>query len=456
MDTNIQEEWTKETEMNEKNNNKIDLAQDSVVKIFMYYAIPAILGMLAMTSAGIIDGIFVGQVVGAEALAAVNLALPLLNIFYGIGIMVAMGGATLANIKRGESEVGQSNNLFTITLILLGVISIIATLCGVIFSDGMAVMLGAQDETKELVSTYIRIIGIFFIPFLGSFALDMFLKNDGFSIFPIIASIMGALTNIILDFVFIVVLDQGIGGAALATGIGYTVPTIMMLVVVLLKSSWKIVKPHFNLKVIGEMLFNGSSELLSNVSVGISGFIFNLIIMKEIGTMGVAAYSVANYAAWIAMAVYWGIASAIHPGVTYNKGSGNESRVLSFRKVGILFSLVMGVLLAGALVIWGEKIVYLFVGNNPEVTELAVRIIYFYAIAMSITGVNVVASMYYTAINEPILSATIAALRSLVVLVISVMVLPMLIGENGIWASIIVAEVVTLIVSLYCFKKKPW
>lgn len=440
---------------NEKKKGKIDLGKDNVVKIFFYYAIPSIIGMIAMSSAGIIDGIFVGRFVGPEALAAINLAMPPILLFYGIAVMISLGGATLANINRGEGNFKESNNFFTITVILTLILGAGATIMGVFFSDNIASLLGAQSDTKELVVTYLKIISIFYIPYLATFTLDMFLRNDGFPVFPIVCTISGSIINVILDYILIGELKMGIAGAAIATGVAQVIPMVIMTIFLLVKSSWRFIKPSFKIKVIGLMLFNGSSELLSNISVAISGFIFNIIIMKEIGTVGVAAFSVANYAAMIAIAIFFGIASAINPGVSFNKGSGDLKRVLAFKKIGIIFSLTCGVVIAFALMNFGENIVHMFVGEDESVKELSIHIVRFFAVAMILMGVNVVSSMYYTAINEPLLSAIIASSRSLVFLVLGVIFLPMIFGQDGIWSSIIFAEVATLFVTIWCFKKKP-
>lgn len=452
-ENSIKEETLKDK--NKKKEKKVDLGKESVLKIFIYYAIPSILGMIAMTSAGIIDGVFVGNFVGADALAAINLSMPLLNVFSGIAVMVAMGGATLANIKRGEENIKESNNYFTITIYLILTIGVIATFFGFFYSEKFAILLGAQTDTYRLVSNYLRLISVFFIPFLATFTLDMFIRNDGFPSFPIICTVSGSVLNIILDYVFIAKFNMGLSGAAIATGLSQVIPAIIMTIFIIVKSSWKLIKPNFQIKIIGTMLFNGSSELLSNISVGISGYIFNLIIMKEIGTIGVAAYSIANYAAMIAIAIFFGIASAIGPGVSFNKGSGNSARVISFRRHGVIINLVFGVILSIALITFGEKIVTMFVGNDLKVQVLAIHIIRFYAVAMIFMGINVVSSMYYTAINEPMISATIASFRSLIALIIGVIVLPMIFGQNGIWASIVFAEIITLFITIYYFRKKP-
>lgn len=440
---------------NEKKGKKIDLGKESILKIFIYYAIPSILGMMAMTSAGIIDGVFVGNFVGSDALAAINLSMPLLNVFYGIAVMVAMGGATLANIKRGEKNIKESNNFFTITIYLILAIGAIATFLGIFYSEKFAILLGAQTDTYKLVANYLRLISVFFIPFLSTFTLDMFIRNDGFPMFPIICTVSGSIINIILDYILIAEFNMGISGAAVATGLSQVIPAAIMVIFIIVKSSWKLIKPNFKIKIIGAMLFNGSSELLSNISVGISGYIFNLIIMKEIGTIGVAAYSVANYAAMIAVAIFFGIASAIGPGVSFNKGGGNSNRVISFRRHGVAISLLFGVILSIGLITFGEKIVIMFVGNDPKVKILAIHIIKFYAVAMILMGINIVSSMYYTAINEPMISATIASFRSLIALIAGVVILPMIFGQNGIWISIVFAEIIALFITIYYFRKKP-
>lgn len=440
----------------EKKGSKIDLGKDNVLKIFLYYAIPAILGMVAMTSAWLIDGIFVGQFVGSEAVAAINLSMPILNFLFGIGMMISVGGGTLANIKRGEGDIHESNNFYTVTFLMVTIISILATIICILFSREIAALLGASGSTISLVSSYLFISSIFFIGFIGNAALDMFLRSGGFPVFPIVCTTLGAVINIVLDYLFIAKFKMGLNGAAFATGASQIIPMIAMLIFIIKKSSWNFVKPYFDMKAIREMLFNGSSELLSNISVAISGFLFNILIMGSLGVMGVAAFSVANYIATVAMSVYWGVASAIAPGVSFNKGSGHNKRVMAFKRVGIITSLVLGLILALVIFSKGSSIAKIFVGDDIEVINLAVHITKFYGIAIIIMGINIVASMYYTSINEPLISIIIASSRSLIVLVVGLFTLPLIFGDNGLWLSLICAEIVTLCIVVYYSKKKPY
>lgn len=439
-----------------KKRGKIDLGKDNVLKIFLCYAIPAILGMVSMTSAWLIDGIFVGQFVGSEAVAAINLSMPILNFLFGVGMMISIGGGTLANIKRGEGDIHESNNFYTVTFLMVTTISILATMICILFSREIATLLGASGSTTSLVSSYLFLSSIFFIGFIGNAALDMFLRSGGFPVFPIVCTTLGSAINIVLDYLFIAKFKIGLSGAALATGASQVIPMIAMLIFIIKKSSWNFVKPHFDMKAIREMLFNGSSELLSNVSVAISGFLFNILIMRSLGVMGVAAFSVANYIATVAMSVYWGVASAIGPGVSFNKGMGDNKRVRKFKRVGVITSLILGLVLALVIFSKGTPIAEIFVGDDIEVINLAVHITKFYGIAIIIMGINIVASMYYTSINEPLISIIIASLRSLIVLIVGLFTLPFIFGDNGLWLSLILAEVVTLIIVFYYFKKKPY
>ncbi|OON95278.1 MAG: hypothetical protein ATN32_07180 [Candidatus Epulonipiscium fishelsonii] len=436
--------------------NTINLGEGNVKNIFIRYAIPAILGMVAMTSAQIIDGIFVGRFVGPNALAAISLAMPILMVLFGIGMMMGVGGATLANIKRGEEKIEQSNNYYSVTISLIAMISLIATLICIFFSKNIASILGADKTTHADVVTYISILGLFLFPYLINTSLDMFLRNDGFPNFPIICIGSGSILNIILDYILIAKLEWGIAGAALATGLAQLLPMLAMVIFIIKKSTWKFVKPIFKFNDIKYMVFNGSSEMFSNISVGISGFLFNLIIMKEIGTAGITAYTISIYATTISIAIFYGVANAIAPGVSFNIGKGDIVRVFSFRNMGVITNILIGVILCLILFLLGDKLAYLFVGEDEVIRELAVRITRFAAASLTIAGVNIVASMYYTSINQPLISVIIAISRSLIMLVLGLFILPNIMGQDGIWASYIFAELTTLLIVLYYFKKRPY
>lgn len=432
----------------------INLGEGSIPKIFFHYVIPSIIGMLAMTTAGIIDGIFVGRYVGSQGLAAINLVMPLVNLYAGIGIMIGTGGATLASIKRGNNQLAEANNLFTVTIIILVVISVFGTLITLGFTKPLVFLLGANEAVSGMMSNYLFILSIFFIFFIMAFTLDMFIRNDGKPVFSVVVLICGSIINIILDYVFLAKLGWGLKGAALATGISQALPVAILFGYIVLKSGWKFQKPVFKLKSIKNIFYNGSSEMVNEISAGITAYIFNLVIMSRIGVDGVAAFTIAQYANMIAVALFFAIAEAIHAGVSFNTGAKKFDRVIKFRKIAMRASIVLSILMWGLLFFFGQDVVSVFAKENSELINLSNNILICINYAFIFMGINIIASMYFTAINCPKQSILIAISRSLIGLILGIAILPSILGNTGIWLSILFAETLTLFPVIFMLKKR--
>lgn len=432
----------------------INLGEGSIAKIFFHYVIPSIIGMLAMTTAGIIDGIFVGRYVGSEGLAAINLVMPLVNLYAGIGIMIGTGGATLANIKRGNNKIVEANNLFTVTIIILVVISVLGTLITLGFTKPLVFLLGANEAISGMMSNYLFILSIFFIFFIMAFTLDMFIRNDGKPVFSVVVLVCGSIINIILDYVFVAKLGWGLKGAALATGISQALPVAILFGYIVLKSGWKFQKPVFDFKSIKNMFYNGSSEMVNEISAGITAYIFNLVIMSRIGVYGVAAFTIAQYANMIAVALFFAIAEAIHAGVSFNTGAKKFDRVIKFRKIAMRASIVLSILMWGLFFFFGQDVVSVFAKENSELINLSYNILICINYAFIFMGINIIASMYFTAINCPKQSILIAISRSLIGLILGIAILPSIFGNTGIWLSILFAETLTLLPVVLMLKKR--
>ena len=441
---------TGETQVGAKS---IKLGEDSISKIFFRYVVPSIIGMLAMTTAGIIDGIFVGRYIGSNGLAARNLILPLLNLFAGIGVMIGTGGATLANIKRGNQKTEEANNLFTVTMVIVVIISAAGTLITLTSTESLVYFLGADETVSGMMADYLFILSIFFIFFLMAFTLNIFIRNDGNPSFSVIVLACGSIINIILDYILIARLGWGLKGAAFATGISQALPVGILLGYILFKSRWKFIRPKFDSKSIKNIFYNGSSEMVNEISAGITVFIFNLVIMDRIGINGIAAYTIAQYAAMIAIILFFAIAEAINAGVSYNTGAGRFGRVIEFRKIAMRASIIISILMWGLFMLFGKNVVSLFAGNDMGLVNLADNILVCVSYSFVFMGINIVASMYFTSINCPKQSIFIAILRSLVGLLLGIAILPLIIGNTGIWLSILFAETLTLIPVVYMLKK---
>jgi len=434
------------------NNVKIELGTDPIKKIFSHYAIPSVLGMLAMSTAQIVDGIFIGRFVGAEGLAAINLAWPLVMFFSGLSLMFGTGGSTLANIQRGSGNINYANQLYSLTVTLLALLGIFTLIIGLSTLKFIPYFLGADSSIEIMVSDYLRIIIIFAPFFLFTFTLDLFIRGDGSPFFPVVAMIFASVINIVLDYIFVGYLGYGIKGAAFATGISEVFPFVLMAFFLFRRTKWKLSKPVIRGKVILRLMYNGMSEFIDEVSIGASVYIFNLVLMIKIGAMGVAAYSIASYVSEIAGIIFFGTAQAIHPGVSFNKGTGNYDRVKKLKNAALISNFVIGIIAFAVLQLFRNDIARLFV-NNLEVISLASEISFYYSFALIFMGINIVISMYFTALDKPLQSALISLSRSLVFLLLGLFFLPLILGDKGIWLSFLFAETGTVLF-VYIFLRK--
>ena len=433
----------------------IDLRKSSVQKIFWTYAIPSILMMIVQSTVGLIDSFFIGKYVGPEGLSAITLVMPVMLILVGVATMFAVGGTTLAGIEKGKEDHKKANNYFNVTTVLLAVAGIIGTLIITLFLEDMASLIGAKGIVSTYMIQYGHIIGFFAPFFLMSFAFSFFLKLDGKPIVMVISMICGTVVNIILDYLLIAQFGLGIRGAALATGISQVAPTIIMFFIILRKSSWQFKKPVFKLEELKRIVFNGISELLSNISISLTGFILNMVIINKIGVSGVAAYAVALQVSNVVSSIGYGIAESTQTAISYNLGAKQLERVSSFRKLTMQASLIIGIVFFIGTNIFGPSIAKVFV-NQAETVSLAVNILNIYSVAFLFIGANIAVGTYYTAIDDPVRSGFITVYRSFLALISGLLILPIILGNSGIWLTLVFAEVSTFVIGYFMIKKEPF
>jgi len=437
-------------------NYKLDLGKDSILKIFIQYAVPSALGMLAMSLAGIVDGIFIGRYVGTNGLAAINLVYPLAALALGISIMIGVGGSTVATTELGAEKIKTAQNTFTVTIILITSFALFVVLAGSLFMDNLIGLLGSDNLLKNDVKDYLSTIILFFPFLMLTFILDAFIRSDGSPLFSVVSLIISALINIVLDYYFVAEFSWGLKGAAMATGISQTAAFIMLSLYILKgKTEYRFVRPVFNAKKIKLMLFNGSSELVNEMSAGFSTYIFNLILMARLGAIGVAAYSVVGYGAMVGMMIFFGVAQAIQPGVSYNLGAENLARIKAFLKLGTAVNIAAGTIMFLLMFFFAEPLASIFAKDNLKLIELTVHISKLFSFSFLLSGINIVLSMFFTSMHRAKDSIIIALSRSLIFILVGLAFLPLILGDNGIWLAIVFAELITLMVSLFLFKKKP-
>ena len=432
----------------------MNVLKDNPLHIFVQYAIPSVLGMLAISSAGIVDGLFVGNYVGAIGLAAINMSIPFFSLLFGISLMLAIGSSVVAGKLIGQGNTQTASSIFTKAFITILILSILLTSMLYFNIDRLLKVFGASEELLSVAGVYLHYI-LLFIPFLMmGIVLDYFVKIDSRPSLAFGALLLSALTNIVLDWFLIVYLDQGIVGAALATGISQ-----LVLLFVLLphffskKASIKFVKPTGSWVDIAKAGSNGASEFVNEMSVGMITILFNYTMIKMFGVDGVAAYTVVNYILWISIMVSFGISDSLQPIVSKNFGAREPKRVEAFLKYAFLSVTLIAFILALCVLLVPEKIVALFLdqgeSNSREIILIFISLVW---PAFFFNGPNMVISAYFTAMHKPKQSAIIALLRSLLLPAFFITVLPLFLENRGVYLAIPLSEFFTLFVAILLFR----
>ena len=429
----------------------MNVTKDKPLNIFMHYAIPSVLGMLAISSATIVDGFFVGNHVGAAGLAAINMSIPVFSLLFGLALMLAIGSSVITGKLMGEGDIQSASLMFSKTFMAMLVLSIILVTLLYLNIENILTLFGATDDLMGIATIYLSYL-LIFIPFLMiGIVLDYFVKIDNRPGLAFAALLLSALINIILDWYLIVHLEKGILGAALATGISQ-----LALWVVLLphffskKASIRFVKPAGSWMKVIKAGSNGASEFVNETSIGITTVIFNYIMIKTFGVDGVAAYTVVNYILWISIMVSFGISDSLQPVISKNFGAKEPKRVEAFLKYAFISVSIVGVLVTTAVLIIPEQIIDMFLEQKDR-HSIEIILVFLSLVwpAFLFNGSNMVISAYFTAMHKPLPSAIIALSRSLLLPALFIVLLPLFLGDKGIYLAIPFAEFFTFLMAVF-------
>ena len=431
-------------------NFKVRPGKDPVISIFIKNLVTSIFSMLAMTTAWIIDGIFVGRFVGPRGIAAINLSYPIMSISFGISVMIAIGGSTLAAAAKGGKREKEGNRYFSATNASVAFFSLVFTVTGLIFKKQLISFLGADMVLSSFVSEYLTVILYFVFPMVIAYTFDVFIRNSGSPGFSVITLTAGSVLNILLDWLFVGRLGFGLKGAAYATGISQLAAAMVQSLFFFTKASiFRFTSPLIPLKSVIKMLYNGSSEFINEMSAGITAYMFNIILMKRIGPDGVSAFSIFNYIMLIAVMIFFASAQSIQPEINYCFGAGYKDRIKKMFLMGTVFNIVAGIIFFNAVFFKAGILAHLFTGRETSLDALVADIARCYSFAFLISGINIVSSAFFTSVQKAGESALIASSRGLVFVVINLLILPFFLGNTGIWLTVPVSELLTLFISAF-------
>lgn len=436
---------------------KIKLSDHFTYSKLLRFVFPSIIMMIFTSIYGVVDGLFVSNFAGKTAFASINLVMPFVMILGGIGFMIGTGGTALVSKVLGEGKKEKANKIFTMMIIFTLLLGTLLSVIGVVSMPWVADFLGATEEMMADCILYGRIVTGFTVTFMLQNVFQSFLIAAEKPKLGLLATVLAGVTNMVLDAIFIIVFKWGVAGAAIATGLSQCVGGIFPLIYFSRDNSslLRLTKTKLEIKPILNACGNGSSELMSNISLSVVSMIYNFQLMKYVGEDGVSAYGVLMYVQFIFVAIYIGYAIGCAPITGYHFGAQNHGELKNMLRKSAFLSAISGVVLTILAIVLSSPLAKLFVGYDEELYELTRHAFSLFAYSFLLAGFNIFTSSFFTALNNGAVSAAISFMRTLIFQTSSVLILPIFLGVDGIWWAITVAEVFAFILSLiFLFAKR--
>ena len=434
---------------------KIQLSEHFTYSKLIRFTIPSVIMMIFTSIYGVVDGIFVSNFVGKTPFAAINLIMPFLMLFGAIGFMIGAGGSALVSMTLGAGERDCANQRFSMLIYVTAVLGAAAAAVAMIFLRPVSRFLGAEGEMLEYCVQYGRLI----LP-----ALPAFMLQNTFQSFLITAekpqlglyvTVAAGVTNMTLDALFIAVFKWGLAGAAIATAISQMIGGVIPLIYFCRKNTslLRLGKCSLDGKALLKTCTNGSSEFMTNVSLSLVNMLYNFQLMRFAGEDGVAAYGVIMYANFIFIAIYIGYSIGTAPIIGFHYGAQNHAELNSMYTKSLRLLTIVSMAITVVSVAASGVLSGIFVSYDPALHAMTHRGFMLYSLAFLFLGINIFASSFFTALGNGLVSAVLSFLRTLLFQAATLIIMPEILGIDGIWLSIVAAELMALGMSVFFFKK---
>ena len=434
---------------------KIQLSDHFTYGRLLRFTLPSIVMMIFTSIYGVVDGIFVSNFAGKTAFAAVNLIMPYLMIFGVIGFMLGTGGTALISMTLGMGDKKKANELFSMLTYVAIAGGLALTVVSIVFMRPAAIALGATGQMLEDCVLYGNITQIASTAYVLQFAFQSFCITAEKPKLSLAMMVTAGVCNIVLDALFVAVFHWGLVGAAVATATAQIIGAVIPLIYFFRPndSLLRLGKCCFDGKALLRACTNGSSELMSNLSMSLVSMLYNLQLIKYAGENGIAAYGVIMYVNFVFIAVFIGFVIGSAPIIGYNHGADNRSELKNmFRKSLVVVACFAAVMAASAFFL-AEPLARIFVGYDQELMAMTIRGFRIYSLSFLLCGFNIFGSSLFTALNNGLVSAAISFVRTLICQIAAVVLLPLSLGLDGIWLAIVAAESVALVLTIFCFLK---
>lgn len=424
--------------------------KSNLTRQFFKYTMLNIISMLGLSFYIIADTLIIAASTGNDGLTALNLALPVFSVISASGQMIAMGASALFSAYKGNGNTKGANRIFTVGLYFACVISLIFLVMGLFFSRPLCSLLGADDSVIELTNGYLQIMLLFGPAFILNNLFTYFVRNDNSPKLAMCAMLVSTLSNVVLDLIFVFSFGMGIQGASLATGIAPLLSLAVLSTHFLFKKNS--FKPDFHIPDFRKFVrvsAIGSPVFVTEISFGIIMLAINYTVLGLTGNVGVAAYSIISNVALAAKSFFSGIAQGIQPLTSYFTGKNDTASIRKLCRMGIVMTSVTGVIVFTACIILKDPLIAIFnVDNDAEMARIAGEGVPLYFPAFIIMGINMLAEVFFSSVQQPGKSFFVSVMRGLAVILIMIWILPTFLGMAGVWISVPVTEGIVCVYSL--------
>lgn len=438
----------------------IQLSDHFNYRKLLRFTLPTIVMMIFTSVYSVVDGFFISNFVGITPFAAINLIMPFTQILGCVGFMFGAGGSALVSATLGEGKEEKANSIFSMLVYITAISGVVLGILGIIFIEPVAVFMRASDTLLPYCVTYGRILLLMLPAFMLQNMFQSFLVTAEKPVLGLVITVGAGLTNIVLDALFIIVFKWGVVGAAVATIIAQCLGGVVPFVYFAKKntSRLKLGRFYWNGKALFDSCTNGSSELVTNISMSVVSILYNYQLMKFSGENGVAAYGAVMYVGFVFAAVFLGYSIGVAPVIGFHYGAKNTDELKGLFKKSNTLVVTTCVVLSVFAYVFSEFLAKIFVANDPVVLDMTVRAFHFYSLSVLFSGFSIFGSAFFTALNNGIVSAIISFMRTLLFQIASVLILPAFFDLNGVWYSLFIAEILATAVTLtfYFVKRKEY
>lgn len=428
---------------------KIQLSDHFTYGKLFRFTLPSVVMMIFTSIYGVVDGFFVSNFIGKTTFAAVNFIWPLLMMLGAVGFMFGAGGSALVAKTLGEGDRDKANKLFSLIVYVSIACGVIITVLGLIFIRPIATLLGAEGQMLEDAVIYGRILLLTLTPFMLQMEFQSFFITAEKPNLGLWVTVASGVTNMALDALLVAVFPLGLVGAAMATALSQAVGGILSLIYFFCpqKSLLRLTKTRFYGRELLKTCTNGSSELMSNISMSLVSMLYNFQLMKYAGEDGVAAYGVLMYVCMIFISIFIGYSIGTAPLIGFNYGAENHAELKNLLKKSIVLIGISSIFMLGMSLALATPLSKLYVGYDPSLFEMTKRAFYIFSFSFVFSGMAIFGSSFFTALNNGLISAFMSFMRTLVFQTLAVILLPLIFGIDGIWYSIVVAELLAFAVT---------